>query len=220
MNKIIKRSIKEFEEKRETFLHDLTKRAGEILAIDLGLPSGTKWCSCNVGASSPEDYGGYFAWGETRERSEYTRENYAFYDNEKDEYINIGEDISGTEYDVAHVRMGAGWRMPTREQQQELIDHCTWKRTLLNGVLGYLVTGPNEGRIFLPLAGYLWNDDLDDAGSNGCYWSSSFDYDDSAYNLSFDSGGELTYKHIAYISCLSCDSSYRYVGYPVRAVCP
>ncbi len=211
MNKIIKKSIKEFEEKRETFLHDLTKRAGEILAIDLGLPSGTKWCSCNVGASSPEDYGCYFAWGEMSEKSAYTRDNYAFWDKSKREYINIGSDISGTEYDVAYVRMGGNWRMPTPEQQGELIDCCNWKWTQLNGVDGQLVTGPNGGQIFLPAAGYRWGVGLSYAGSRGLYWSSSLDPDDDKYTYGLDFySGKPIWRN----------GNYRYDSYTVRAVCP
>ncbi len=167
-------------------------------AIDLGLPSGTKWCSCNVGATSPEDYGGYFAWGETSEKSDYTRENYAFWDKSKSEFINIGEDISGTEYDVAHVRMGGDWRMPTPEQQEELLDCCNWERTQLNGVGGYLVTGPNGCWIFLPFAGSRWDGGLVNATTGGDYWSSSlYPNDDSyAYHLGFFSSTyELFYDY-------------------------
>lgn len=178
-------------------------------AIDLGLPSGTKWCCMNVGASTPEGYGGYYAWGETSEKSVYSWETYAFYDNANNEFINIGSDISGTQYDVAHVRMGAPWRMPTLEQQMELVGHCTQVWTQQNGVNGILVTGPNGGQVFLPAAGYRWDGDLDDAGSYGDYWSSSLypGYDGACY-LYFGSGYWLWY------------SSYRYGGLSVRAVCP
>lgn len=179
-------------------------------AIDLGLPSGTKWCYCNVGASSPEDYGGYYAWGETSEKSEYTRDNYAFYDKENNKYINIGTDIAGTEYDVAHVRMGGSWRMPTVEQLEELVKHCKWQWTELNGVKGQLATGPNGGQIFLPAAGCRWSDDLYDAGFGGYYWSSSLNpYDDYyAYSLYFNSGSWYW------------GESNRNYGCTVRAVCP
>lgn len=135
------------------------------VAVDLGLPSGTKWCSCNVGASSPEDYGGYYAWGETCEKSRYDWENYSYYNNVIFRCIYIGSDIAGTKYDIAHVQMGAPWQMPTKEQMQELFDHCTWQWTQLNGVEGQLVTGPNGGQIFLPANGYRWNDDLFNTGS-------------------------------------------------------
>ncbi|MBO4315774.1 MAG: hypothetical protein J5867_07425, partial [Prevotella sp.] len=80
-------------------------------AVDLGLPSKTKWASCNVGATKPEEYGGYYAWGETEEKEVYDESTYKYYQN--DEYVNLGSDISGTEYDVAHVKWGGNWRMPT-----------------------------------------------------------------------------------------------------------
>ena len=114
-------------------------------AIDLGLPSGTKWCCCNVGASSPEEYGGYYAWGETTEKSVYDLDTYAYYKD--DSCVYIGSDISGTQYDVACVRMGAPWRMPTFEQQDELVTCCKRSWTQKNGVQGILVTGPNDAQV-------------------------------------------------------------------------
>ena len=93
-------------------------------AIDLGLPSGTKWACCNVGASTPEGYGGYYAWGETSEKSYYYSSTYSYY-NSNTGYVNIGSDIAGTSYDVAHVHMGGSWRMPTHDQQMELMDYCS-----------------------------------------------------------------------------------------------
>lgn len=180
-------------------------------AIDLGLPSGTKWCCCNVGASIPEGYGGYYAWGETSEKSVYSWDTYAFYDNANYKCINIGSDISGTQYDVAHVRMGAPWRMPTVEQQQELLKYCTWVWTQQNGVNGMLVTGPSGGQVFLPAAGGRWDGDLYNAGSYGYYWSSSLypDGDYYAYTLYFTSGG----WYWSYYGS-------RYGGLSVRPVCP
>lgn len=179
-------------------------------AIDLGLPSGTKWCCCNVGATSPEAYGGYYAWGETSEKSTYTEDNYAYYDSNSGEYINIGEEISGTQYDVAHVRMGGAWRMPSLTQLQELISNCTHKWTQHNGVNGQLVTGPNGGQVFFPAAGYRWDVDLYDDGSCGGYWSGSLfsGYGDNVFDLIFKSGN-LDWN---YYGCSG--------GLSVRAVCP
>lgn len=157
-------------------------------AIDLGLPSGTKWCCCNVGASSPEEYGGYYAWGETSEKSVYDWDTFAYHSGNG--YVNIGSDISGTQYDVAHVRMGAPWCMPTFEQQEELRNYCEHTWTQQNGVNGILVTGPNDGRVFLPAAGFRL-ESLYDASDGGHYWSSSLVQDDyynvGAYGLGFDS---------------------------------
>lgn len=179
-------------------------------AIDLGLPSGTKWCTHNVGASSPEDYGGYYAWGETTEKSMYNETNYAFYDKATGSYIDIGTEISGTKYDVARVIMGAPWHMPTIEQQKELVKCCTWKWTQLNGVNGYMITGPNENQIFLPAAGYRCDDKLKYSESNGSYWSGSKHqgYNRHAYDLSFGYGSCYWYLE------------FPYYGESVRPVCP
>ena len=101
--------------------------------IDLGLPSGTKWACCNIGADVPEDFGGFYAWGETLEKSHYALDNYAYLD-EYDQYFLLGEDIAGTAYDVSYVNWGDSWRMPTDEQIKELLDNCTCKWFLLNEV--------------------------------------------------------------------------------------
>lgn len=178
-------------------------------AIDLGLPSGTKWCCMNVGAASPEQYGGYYAWGETTEKSVYSWDTYKYGSGENDcKYI--GSDIAGTSYDVAHVRMGAPWRIPSHDQQVELIENCDQTWIQLNGFYGTLVTGKNGGQIFLPAAGERGEGDLNDAGSYGCYWSSSLYPNKTyrAYYLSFISD----YWH--------WNSSRRHFAHNVRAVCP
>lgn len=175
-------------------------------AVDLGLS--VKWANVNVGADSPEDYGGYFAWGETEEKDEYSEGSYLYYNNG---YQNIGSDISGTDYDVAHVRWGGTWRMPTITELKELSDECTWTWTTQNGVNGYKVTGPNGNSIFLPAAGYRYGTSVDYAGSYGYYWSSSLDTNgsDKALVLVFSS-----YGHYAGID------DYRGNGKSVRPVCP
>ena len=149
-------------------------------AIDLDLPSGTKWACCNVGASSPEGYGGYYAWGETGEKSEYTWENYAYnnssthdYSNIGSDYTNIGSNIAGTQYDVAHVKWGGEWKMPTKEQCDELCNNCTYQWTTVNGISGGKFIGSNGSSIFLPAVGCRWESYLDNAGSGGYYWSSN-----------------------------------------------
>ncbi len=178
-------------------------------AIDLGLPSGTKWCCCNVGAVRPEAYGGYYAWGETSEKSVYNGGTYDYGSN-WDGCASLGADISGTQYDVAHVRMGAPWVMPSHEQQEELMDYCTQEWTSVNGVNGILVTGPNDGQIFIPAGGFRLCAESVLAGSLGIYWSSTQHLDDSycAYNLSLTSGDWGWYYN---------DRAY---GFSVRAVCP
>lgn len=144
-------------------------------AIDLGLS--VKWASRNVGASSPEEYGGYYAWGETEEKSDYDWKTYKYYND--NHFVNIGSNISGTQYDVAHMKWGGSWRMPTLSEFEELINNCTWKWTTYNGVGGQLVTSPNGNSIFLPATGYRhWTELMGDC--NGCYWSATMENHDSS----------------------------------------
>ena len=155
--------------------------------IDLGLPSGTKWACCNVGASKPEDYGGYYAWGEITEKSSYTWANYL--DGKGTDYY-IGNDIAGTQYDAATANWGSSWVMPSLDQVTELLDNCTSEWTIEKGVNGRKFTGSNRASIFLPAAGYRWNDSLYYAGSQSYYWSSSLTESNpnNAYELYFSRG--------------------------------
>lgn len=180
-------------------------------AIDLGLPSGTKWACCNVGAFTPEGYGGYYAWGETSEKGDYDCDTYAYYNLNTDEFLYLGSDIAGSSYDVAHVRWGGSWVMPSCYKLDELINYCTQEWTIVNGVNGILLTGPSGGQIFLPAAGHRWVDDLYYAGSIGDYWSSTQSPDNGvyAYRLYFSSG-----------SWWGWDDNGRFGGLSVRAVCP
>ena len=146
--------------------------------VDLGLS--VKWAGWNVGANSPEQYGGYYAWGETEEKSDYDYETYKYWQDkdgdgywDSNEFINIGSNISGTQYDVATVKWGNGWRMPTKEEIQELNNKCKFTGYTYNGVKGCKVTGPNGNSIFLPAAGYRYGTSLYHAGSYGYYWSGS-----------------------------------------------
>ena len=147
-------------------------------AVDLGLS--VKWATCNVGANSPEEFGGYYAWGETEVKSNYSLETYKYYlgdlngdgeTRENEEYINIGSGISGTSYDVAHVKWGDGWRMPTMEECEELCRNCSWEWTEVNGVSGQKVTGPNGNSIFLPAAGGYDETGHYGQGLGGEYWA-------------------------------------------------
>ena len=167
--------------------------------IDLGLPSGTKWACCNVGASAPEQYGSYFAWGETSPKSVYNEVSYSYctgQDTDGDGWIdenysvvNIGSDIAGTSYDAATVNWGSPWVMPSKEQMDELKNNCTSEWTTENGVNGRRFTGANGASIFLPAAGCRWKDDLYHAGSYGVYWSSLRGSGTrSAWSLDFGSG--------------------------------
>lgn len=133
-------------------------------AVDLGLS--VKWASCNIGATSPDQLGDNYAWGETSTKDEYKKENYLYYDSTTDLYIDIGLDIKGTDYDAAHVNWGGSWRMPTKDEFNELRKRCQWEWVNLNGINGYKVIGINGNSIFLPV------------GKNSYYWMSGLWSDD------------------------------------------
>lgn len=182
-------------------------------AIDLGLPSGTMWACCNMGAKSPTEYGGYYAWGETEEKNYYGWNTYAYCDGSQATCHNIGSDIAGTQYDVAHVKWGSTWRMPTIEQFEELNTACTWtwKEAAASGygLAGYIVEGSTGGAVFLPAASQKWNDNLNGVGQYGYYYSSTRYISYAARHYYFYSG-----NHFA--ATTGTDRAY---GLSVRAVC-
>ncbi len=196
-------------------------------AIDLGLPSGTKWATCNVGASSPEEYGGYYAWGETEEKDYYDTETYIHYNSNIGEYANIGDDISGTQYDVAHVKWGNSWRMPTQEEVLELCNNCTWKIFVYNNTYGNLITGPNGNSIFMPAAGYYYQDhryglhkkyeDGEAIFPYGEYWSSTLTQNSSIFCLSFNYCDDEKYLH--WSTDFSFERWYGFYGWYVDGTC-
>lgn len=143
--------------------------------VDLGLS--VKWAKCNVGASEPFDYGNYYAWGETTPKSIYDYSTY----KHKEGYI--GAEKVGTEAgktiirlnkndDVAYNRLGNKWRMPTAEEWKELKNKCEWEWSTQNNVNGYIITGPNGNKIFLPAGGYRAKEHFDGVGTRVDYWSS------------------------------------------------
>ena len=155
--------------------------------VDLGLPSGVKWAKHNVGASSPSDAGGYYAWGEIVTKSTYTEANCTTYQ------LNM-QDISGNpQYDVARAEWGSTWRMPTKDEYEELLNVCTWTWEVVEGVGCKKVTGPNGNYIHMPISGYQYGTSFY-MQSFGYYWTSTpisiyenFSYDfffDMEYNLS------------------------------------
>ena len=168
--------------------------------IDLGLPSGTLWSCCNVGASKPEDYGGYYAWGETSTKDYYAWSTYKWgsaYNqltkyNTKSSYGSVVDNKTTLDSadDAATANWGASWCMPSEEQMKELVNNCSYQWAQQNGVKGGLFTGSNGNSVFLPAAGYRWNSSLDDRGGCGYYWSGTLNPRDSynAYGLGFDSG--------------------------------
>ena len=182
--------------------------------VDLGLPSGLKWAKCNVGASSPEEYGLYFAWGET---TGYTAEQVtsgvrAF---TEDGYnggpaASISTDLT-LEQDAAHVNLGDNWRMPTKAEYQELRDNCNvvWTDDYNGtGVKGGIFTSKVNGKsVFFPAAGICSNSGVILVGSDGRYWSTSWDSEYNAWELDFVSWNQGLSSH------------HRYYGLSVRAVC-
>lgn len=211
MNDSTIRIIRVEDIRQMTFQIGFDPSCPEADAIDLGLPSGTKWASWNIGASAPEGFGNYYAWGETETKDSFLVSNYDSYDLNTG-FVYIGRDIAGTNHDVAYVKWGGSWRMPSHDQQKELSDKCSWTWVAQNGVNGMLVTGPNGNSIFLPAAGHQDGDDPSLVGELGSFWSSSiyplYNYS-AAFNFYFYSNFS-TYG-------LFCN---RYVGLSVRAVCP
>ena len=179
--------------------------------VDLGLS--VKWATCNVGATSPEEYGNYYAWGETTTKTDYSSSTSAIFGLTKSQlqsqgYIDNNGNLTA-QYDAATANWGGDWRMPTKDELNELINNCTWTWTTQNGVNGYKVSSKvNSNYIFLPAAGYRYGSSLNLAGSYGNYWSStpleSISY--YAYRLYFGSSGRYM------------DSGYRYYGQSVRPV--
>ncbi len=153
--------------------------------VDLGLPSGLKWRSMNVGASKPEDYGDYFAWGETSPKASYTNSNYKYRSSDiyGDGIGKKGKTLIA-EDDAATVNVGSDWRTPKISEWRELEEKCTWKWTTRGGVNGMQVTGPNGKSIFLPAAGYCGSS-MTYRGSWGSYWSSTYGNDDWAQAIEF-----------------------------------
>ena len=194
--------------------------------IDLGLTSGTLWATTNVGADAPEDFGDYFAWGETEPKDVYDWSTYKWC--EEWSYNTLTKYCTDSSWgyngfvdnkteldpedDAATAAWGAGWRMPSLEQMQELQDNCTSEWTTRNGVNGRLFTSNiNGASLFLPAAGYRWNGVLYLAGSNGSYWSRTLQYSGLpyyAYLSYFDSSGVYVDYYV----------NYRGRGQSVRAV--
>lgn len=141
--------------------------------IDLGLS--VKWATCNLGADLPEEYGDYYAWGETSTKKRYTHENYKYYCGKSDSYskYNITDGLTTLkpEDDAATMHLGELWRMPTNTEATELRLMCNWYWTSINGITGYRLTGPNGNSIFMPCSGqYSTALDLNDFAK---YWTSS-----------------------------------------------
>ena len=192
--------------------------------VDLGLS--VKWATCNVGANTPEAYGDYFAWGETKPKVVYGEKIYKY--NEGVEKTITKYNFSAAhgavdnkyvldlEDDAAHINWGGKWRMPTRKECAELEEICTWQWKQYNGVKGYLVTGPNGNSIFLPAAGFKKEKEILEVGIRGFYLSNTLMKAKTDYH---------TYSPYVLIAKWENESKYwwgrsRYYGIPVRPVCP
>lgn len=188
--------------------------------VDLGLS--VKWATCNVGATKPEEYGGYYAWGETEEKNNYDWDTYKYSYIEQarlcvskyclnEEYGSVDNKTTlDASDDVASVKWGGSWRMPTSEEMQELREKCKWEGDVLNGVSGVRFTGPNGNSIFLPAAGYRGGNGHGDVGPNGFYWSASlgvYDCYDALFLYFHYDGSHFLYGY------------GRYGGLSVRPVC-
>lgn len=189
-----------------------------VKAVDLGLS--VKWATCNVGANSSEEYGGYYAWGEIEEKNDYSIETYKWanggyyftkYCTDSGYGIVDGKSTLSLEDDVAHIKWGGDWRIPTFSEISELIEECTWIWTSLNGVNGCIVIGPSGNSIFLPAVG--WRDGLVTIGE-GLYLSyrcNEVEEDGGVFDLNYyyDEEGKVH---------LYGDTSDRNFGCPVRPV--
>ncbi len=170
--------------------------------VDLGLPSGVKWATCNIGANSPEEYGDYYQWGETDVEEEPTKENCSTW------LVQDMDEISGNpEYDAARANWGSTWRMPTYYEMKELLDFGEWRDGFLNGVAGMKVTGPNGNFIFLPYTGYRYGNEVSGLpGIVGSIWISrgSGKYNASRGYYSLETQHQIMQS--------------RYLGIPIRPV--
>lgn len=213
------------------------KKESSIEAVDLGLPSGLKWASCNLGAAKPEEYGNHYAWGETEpyysslspliwkdgkssgyswasykwcKGTEHTLTKYCFDSSYGYNGFIDNKNSLDLEADVAHVTLGGSWRIPTKDNLDELRTQCTWTWTTMNGVKGMEVVGPNGNSIFLPANGGYPRPDLSEPGVRDYYWSTSLSYRPDC-GMSFIIYQEGTKWYSLYGRCS---------GQAIRPVCP
>ena len=195
--------------------------------VDLGLPSGTLWATCNVGANSPEEYGDYFAWGEVTPKEVYNWSTYQWcngsmysltkYNTNNRLGIVDNKTVLEPEDDAASVNWGPSWCTPTEEQQKELYEKCSWVRTKVNGVNGFRVIGPNGNALFLPAAGYCSDSSLEAPGSYGSYWSRSC-YTSNGISTNAFSAADMGFNWTEWSTYLNGSYHFRYYGHSVRAV--
>jgi len=191
------------------------------------LPSGLKWATYNVGASKPTEYGAYFAWAETATKNSYELDSYKWNVGNRDQLLKYKrtnvfgnpdyKTVIAAEDDAAAVNWKNSWRMPTREEVQELLDACTWENVtdyMGSGVNGWIGTSKSNGKtIFLPAAGLMNGTFSNYKGSKIYYWTSTLSY--SAYDAYADYRGDCL---DVVNNNIKIDSSYREFGFSVRAV--
>lgn len=193
--------------------------------VDLGLPSGLLWATCNVGANSPEEIGGYYAWGETVTKSTYTKDNYKFTSSDvfTRGYTKYNVDLIASykdnktvldaNDDAAFVNLGQPWRMPSDSEFTELRTKCSWTRKNINGVDGFEIKGTNGNSIFLPIGGYYKNSSVY-SSSYAKYWSRSLYVEPSSFGVSTQTNSDKVYD----IENTSQGKEYRYYGLLIRPV--
>lgn len=199
--------------------------------VDLGLS--VKWATCNVGANTPEEFGDYFAWGETQPKEVYNWSTYKYcngsyftitkYNNDSVWGVVDDKTVLELKDDAAHANWGGDWRMPTIEEQIELIDNCTFTYTVQNGVNGCIVTSKKNGNcIFLPAAGARgeWYDEKNSTGVYGFYWSSSFLMCYAGYGFLLHEFRDGADAYIISYGSVGDDIRGRAVGQSVRPVLP
>lgn len=199
--------------------------------IDMGLPSGTKWACCNIGAKTPQDYGEYYAWGEVQNKTQkqagnkYTWGTYSYYtvgERGQVSYIDLGMDISNTQYDVAHVLWQGKWQMPTTEQLDELMANCsrTWELGEKDaqgrygkGTGAVLKSKVNGAKIFVPASSYYSEIGMNDARGEATFWTSNAIPQEQENMIP-----DMAYRVNIFNTGYKVVGSRRDWGFPIRAV--
>lgn len=204
--------------------------------VDLGLPSGTLWAACNVGANSPEEYGDYFAWGETQPKDRYNWRtyNYCYCDNDNGiptftKYCRDSDygyngfidnlTILQNDDDAASANWGDNWNTPTQENWEELINNTAHMWTVQNGVYGRLFTSTNGSSLFLPTGGSRHEGSINSLGNWGCYWSSSFGYWQSSLGNTYYNEFGACHFYFSSQNIGVSNNCWRSDGYTIRPVC-
>jgi hypothetical protein len=178
-----------------------------VEAVDLGLS--VRWADKNVGASSPEEYGDYYAWGEIKSKRNYSINKYRWYSIWSDKLKKYcvdrergkvdGKTVLENEDDVARVKWGDGWRIPTEREFRDLMNHCTWTWSVQNGTGGFFVTGRNGNSIFLPAAGYREDRQLINLGVNGFYLTNELNLSYDYWAVVFEFGPYKSWRIVDFI---------------------